>query len=198
MEPLLSKTSQSDDLGHVWTYFLVNTSDGAAGKNIHIQLTSDVENFYELFIRFGGLPFLEIWDYYYLNQTLSSTSTNHSIFKLYDSDGKKINIYILYAREGPWIIGLRNPVFISSTPLPQTTMSISVEECVNQCSKRGTCQSYEDASGSTSYRLHLFFFFIHRCSLHSFSSVTDCHVFFISFSVAPVTETMADLTAASM
>ncbi|XWS49975.1 hypothetical protein CRYUN_Cryun12cG0048600 [Craigia yunnanensis] len=151
VEPLLSKTSQSDDLGHVWTYFLVHTSDGAAGKNIHVQLTSDVENFYELFIRFGGLPFLEIWDYYYLNQTLSSTSTNHSIFKLYDSDGKKINIYILYAREGPWIFGLRNPVFISSTPLPQTTMSISVEECVNQCSKHGTCQPYEDAIGSTSY-----------------------------------------------
>ncbi|XVF52935.1 hypothetical protein PTKIN_Ptkin05aG0057900 [Pterospermum kingtungense] len=153
VEPLLSRTNQSDELGHSWTYFPVYTSEGSSGKNIHIQLNSDVKNFYELFIRFGGLPALEIWDYYCSNQTLgSSSSTNHSMFKLYDDDGKKINMYILHAGEGLWGIGLRSPLFNTSTPLPQTTMSITVEECVNQCSNRGTCQSYKDASGSTSYR----------------------------------------------
>ncbi|EOY24794.1 Uncharacterized protein TCM_016295 [Theobroma cacao] len=35
--------------------------------------------------------------------------------------------------------------------MPKTTMSILVEDCANQCSKHGIGQSYEDASGSTSY-----------------------------------------------
>ncbi|WRX16843.1 NGX6/PGAP6/MYMK - like 2, partial [Theobroma cacao] len=91
----------------------------------------------------------------WVNKFLRGAPLKHSVVRALitpfsNTDGKNNNIYILYAREGTWIIGLKNPIFISSTPMPKTTMSILVEDCANQCSKHGIGQSYEDASGSTS------------------------------------------------
>ncbi|OMO69745.1 hypothetical protein COLO4_28934 [Corchorus olitorius] len=64
---------------------------------------------------------------------------------------KIISIYILYAREGLWSIGFRHPVLNSGSPLPNSTMSFSLEDCPNQCSNHGICKTYQAAGGSTSY-----------------------------------------------
>jgi hypothetical protein len=72
LEPLSSNSSYSNETDTSWTYFLLNIPRGAAGGNIHIRMTSDVKINYEIYARYGGLPSLDSWDYYYANRTRSS------------------------------------------------------------------------------------------------------------------------------
>ncbi|OVA13977.1 Epidermal growth factor-like domain [Macleaya cordata] len=147
LEPLLSNSSFGDKFA--WTYFLLDIPYGAAGGHIHIQLRSDAKINYEIYSRFGGLPSLDTWDYYYANST--SSSNGSMFFKLYDSSDGEVSFYILYASEGTWSFGLRHLVPGGSHSNDQTTMSIAIERCPKRCSGHGVCKSFVDASGLTLY-----------------------------------------------
>ncbi|KAF8379550.1 hypothetical protein HHK36_028990 [Tetracentron sinense] len=170
LEPLLSNSSSGNKLDVVWTYFLLDIPHGAAGGNIHIQLISDAEMTFEIYARFGGLPSLDTWDYYYANRT--STSNGSMFFKLYDSSEGRVNFYVLYAREGTWGLGLRHSVSSGNHSKHQTTMSISIERCPKRCSDQGTCQSAVDASGLTLYSY---------CSCDRNHGGFDCSVEIVSY-----------------
>ncbi|KAF8033278.1 hypothetical protein BT93_D2011 [Corymbia citriodora subsp. variegata] len=146
LEPLISNIS-SGELNNTWTYFLLDIPHGAAGGNIHLRLSSDTKIKYEIYARFGGLPSLYSWDYYYANKTNSSDSS--MFFKMYNSSEEKIDFYIIYAREGTWGFGLRH--VIGSSSKDQTTMSLSLERCPRRCSSHGVCKYALDASGLTTY-----------------------------------------------
>ncbi|KAK7841844.1 hypothetical protein CFP56_014825 [Quercus suber] len=152
LEPYLSKASYGNGHGsdYGWTYFLLHTEQGTEGYNTHIQLTSDTKLSYGLYVRFGGLPSLDMWDYSYLDQT-SKSNNNNSMFKLYDTSQEGINLYILYPTAGLWIIGLRHPVDLNNQSSPRTMMTISTEHCPNQCSGHGICVSNDDLSKSADY-----------------------------------------------
>ncbi|TXG62909.1 hypothetical protein EZV62_009903 [Acer yangbiense] len=145
LEPLLSNSSLGGEPDNTWTYFVMDIPYGAAGGNIHIQLTSDTRIKYEIYAKFGGLPSLESWDYYYINKTKSSSGS--MFFQLYNLTEEKVDFYILYAREGNWGFGIKH-VNTSST---ETGMSISLERCPKRCSNHGQCRYAFDASGLTSY-----------------------------------------------
>ncbi|KAM4086757.1 hypothetical protein ACJW30_10G126200 [Castanea mollissima] len=151
LEPYLSKSSYGNAHGsdYGWTYFLLYTEQGTEGYNTHIQLTSDTKLSYGLYVRFGGLPSLDMWDFSYLDQT--SNSNNNSMFKLYDTSQEGINLYILYPTAGLWIIGLRHPVDLNNQSSPQTMMTISTDSCPNQCSGHGKCVFKKDLSESADY-----------------------------------------------
>ncbi|KAL5167074.1 Transmembrane protein 8B [Glycine soja] len=149
LEPLLDDSSYSGEPDNIWTYFLLNIPRGAAGGNIHIQLSSDMKISYEVYARFGGLPSLDSWDYYYANKTRRSDPS--MFFTLYDSSDNKVNFYIMYAREGTWGIGLRHLNTSSDSMKGLTIMSISLERCPKRCSSHGECKFSFDASGLTSY-----------------------------------------------
>ncbi|PIA49268.1 hypothetical protein AQUCO_01300252v1 [Aquilegia coerulea] len=150
LEPLLSKSSFGE---YAWTYFLLDIPRGAAGGNIHVQLSSDDVLDYEIYSRVGGLPSLSTWDYYYSNKT--SSSNGSIFFKLYDASENAVNFYILYPKEGTWSFGLRHPVRSDGSNKHQTFMSIASERCPNGCSSpHGTCHNSMDASGLTLYRDH--------------------------------------------
>ncbi|GMY34039.1 Transmembrane protein like [Fagus crenata] len=144
LEPYLSKSSYGDRSDYAWTYFLLNTTNVTEGNNIRIQLISDTKLSYELYVRLGGLPSLDMWDYRNLDQTSNKNNSN-SMFKLYDTSQERINLYILYPTEGLWTIGLRHPVAINNHSSPQTLISILSETCPNQCFGHGyvsTVKSY--------------------------------------------------------
>ncbi|CAK8542410.1 unnamed protein product [Lathyrus sativus] len=149
LEPLLSNSSYNDDPGNIWTYLLLDIPRGAAGGNIHVQLSSDVKINYEVYVRFGGLPSLISRDYYYVNETIRSDTS--MFFMLYDSSDDKINFYIMYAREGTWGFGLRYLNTSRSPSKGTTVMSLSLERCPKRCSSHGDCKFSFDASGLTSY-----------------------------------------------
>ena len=149
IETLLSNSSYNGEPGNIWTYLLLDIPRGAAGGNIHVQLSSDVKINYEVYARFGGLPSLISWDYYYANKTRRSDTS--MFFMLYDSSDGKINFYIMYAREGTWGFGLRH----LNTSKGPTVMSLSLERCPKHCSSHGDCKFSFDASGLTSYRFIL-------------------------------------------
>ncbi|XP_059658383.1 uncharacterized protein LOC132304660 [Cornus florida] len=165
LEPLLSNFSYGDKSDVAWTYFFLDNPPGAAGKTIHIQLVSDTKISYEIYARFGGLPSLYNWDYYYSSKT--SNSNNGSMFKLYDSNERRVDFYILYAREGTWNFGLRHPIHIGAPLNPRTTMHISIENCPNRCSGHGTCQSQNGTTG---------FFLYSYCLCDRFHGGFDCSV----------------------
>ncbi|KAF5197317.1 transmembrane protein-like protein [Thalictrum thalictroides] len=147
LEPLLSKSSFGE---YAWTYFVLDIPHGAAGGNIHVQLSSDDVLNYEIYSRVGGLPSLNSWDYYYSNKT--SSSNGSIFFKLYDASEYAVNFYILYPKEGTWSFGLRHPVHSAGSSKHQTFMSIHSERCPNGCSSpHGTCHNSMDASGLTLY-----------------------------------------------
>lgn len=149
LEPLSSNSSYSNETDTSWTYFLLNIPRGAAGGNIHIRMTSDVKINYEIYARYGGLPSLDSWDYYYANRTRSSDGS--MFFTSYNSTEEKIDFYILYVKEGTWTFGLRS---LNTTIIPsndQTVMSVSVERCPKRCSSHGACKVALDASGLASY-----------------------------------------------
>ncbi|KAL3517189.1 hypothetical protein ACH5RR_024091 [Cinchona calisaya] len=149
LEPLLSNSSYGGNNDVAWTFFLVDIPSGAAGGNIHIRVTSDDKMSYEMYLRYGGFPSLDNWDYFCTNST--SRSNGSMFFKLYDSTEKSISFYIFYAREGTWNLGLRHLNSASSGSIGQTSMSISLERCPQECSSHGTCQSVLDTSGLSLY-----------------------------------------------
>ncbi|PSS04369.1 Transmembrane protein like [Actinidia chinensis var. chinensis] len=149
VEPLLSN-SYDGKLHVTWTYFLLDIPYGGAGGNLHVQLTSDTKINYEIYAKYGGLPSLDSWDYFYANTTSSSNSS--MFFKLYDSDDRTVSFYVLYARAGTWSFGLRQLNPGDNASKNQTTMSISLQRCPRKCSSpHGTCQSVVDASGLSFY-----------------------------------------------
>ncbi|KAF7826079.1 Transmembrane protein 8B [Senna tora] len=149
IEPLLSDSSYGGEPDNIWTYFLLDIPRGAAGGNIHIRLTSDMKISYEVYARFGGLPSLDNWDYFYANKTTRSDPS--MFFVLYDSSDDKVDFYIIYAREGTWGFGLRHLNASSVSLKSQTIMSLSLERCPKRCSSHGDCKFSFDASGLTSY-----------------------------------------------
>ncbi|QHO08722.1 uncharacterized protein [Arachis hypogaea] len=149
LEPLLSNSSYNGQPDNIWTFFLLDIPRGGAGGNIHVQLSSDVKINYEIYARFGGLPSLVSWDYYYVNKTRRSDSS--MFFKLYDSRDDKADFYIMYAREGTWGFGLRHVNTSNDSLKGPTIMSISLERCPKHCSSHGECKFSFDASGLTSY-----------------------------------------------
>lgn len=150
LEPLLNNSSNGGETNNIWTYFTFDIPRGAAGRNIHIRLSSDAKISYEVYARFGGLPSVDIQDYYYANKTMKSDQS--VFFMLYDSSDKNIDFYIIYAREGTWGFGLRNVNTSIDSLKQQTIMSISLEGCPKQCSSHGDCKFSLDATGLTSYR----------------------------------------------
>ncbi|XP_042001926.1 uncharacterized protein LOC121751274 [Salvia splendens] len=142
LEPFLSNYSTGGNDDGVWTYFLLDVPYGATGGNIHIHLSADSKIKYELYARYGGLPSLSNWDYFYTNST--SNSNGSMFFKLYDSSEETISFYMLYARGGTWSLGLRqlNPADSSG----KTDISLSLERCPQKCSSHGSCQSSLDTS----------------------------------------------------
>ncbi|PIA49271.1 hypothetical protein AQUCO_01300253v1 [Aquilegia coerulea] len=133
LEPLLSNSSGEDKLEYAWTYFLVDIPRGAAVGHIHVQLNSDSNVDYEIYSRFGGLPSVDTWDFYYANNTMD---TNGSVlFKLYDSSETAVSFFILHAKEGLWSFGLRHSV-LARRYGHRTLMSLS-----NECSSHGRCNS---------------------------------------------------------
>lgn len=146
LEPLLSNSSHGVEMDNTWTYFIMDIPFGAAGGNIHIELSSDRQIQYEIYAKAGGLPSLESWDYFYANKSKSSSGS--MFFQLYNSSEKKVDFYLLYVREGIWGFGIRH----GNTSISQTAMSFSLDRCPKRCSNHGQCRSALDASGLTSYR----------------------------------------------
>ncbi|CAL0315060.1 unnamed protein product [Lupinus luteus] len=149
LEPLLNNSSNGVQTDDIWTYFTLDLPRGAAGRNIHIRLSSDVKISYEVYARFGGLPSLDSWDYYYANKTRKSDQS--MFFMLYHSSDDNVDFYIIYAREGTWGFGLRHLNTSGYSSKGQTAMSLSLEGCPKGCSSHGDCRYSFDASGLTSY-----------------------------------------------
>jgi len=150
LQPLLSNSSVEGQLGISWTYFVLDIPRGAAGGNLHFRLKSDRKVGFEIYVRYGGLPSDNMWDYYYINKTKSSDGS--MFFTLYNSSKEIVDFYILYAREGIWSFGLKH---LNSTDgsLEQSTVSISLERCPKKCSApHGLCKNFVDESGLTVYR----------------------------------------------
>lgn len=160
LEPLLSNNSlnqiQSQSQYFSWTYFVVAIPLGAAGGSIHVRINSDTKLNHEIYALYGGLPLEDKWDYFYENST--SNSNDSMFFKLYDSDEKNIDFYIVYARGGTWGFGMKH-LSTSSKSQSQTSMAISLERCPKRCSSHGTCQNFVEMSGLSLYR-----YFIHCMS----------------------------------
>lgn len=132
-----------------WTYFLLDIPPGAAGGNIHIRMAADTGISYGIYVRYGGLPTDDNWDYFYANMT--SNSNGSMFFKLYDAKEEAISFYILYVRGGTWAFGLKQVGTAGNASKSQTTMSISLERCPKRCSSHGACQSVLDMSGLSLY-----------------------------------------------
>ncbi|XP_058754305.1 uncharacterized protein LOC131627466 isoform X2 [Vicia villosa] len=149
LEPLLNNSSKFGETDETWIYFTLDIPHGAAGRNIHVHLSSNTKISYEVYARLGGLPSVDIRDYYYVNKT---TKSDQSVFfMLYDSSDKNIDFYLIYAREGTWSFGLRHVTTSGDSLKQKTVMSISLEGCPNQCSSHGDCKPAFDATGLTSY-----------------------------------------------
>lgn len=160
LESFLSNHSTGGNDDGVWTYFLLDVPYGATGGNIHVHLSADSKIKYELYARYGGLPSLSNWDYFYTNST--SNSNGSMFFKLYDSSEDTISFYMLYARGGTWSLGLRqlNPADSSG----KTDISLSLERCPQKCSSHGSCQSSLDTTRLMLYRF--------ACRSYTFLDVT--------------------------
>lgn len=119
-----------------WTYFLLDIPPGAAGGNIHIRMAADTGISYGIYVRYGGLPTDDNWDYFYANMT--SNSNGSMFFKLYDAKEEAISFYILYVRGGTWAFGLKQVGTAGNASKSQTTMSISLERCPKRCSSHAS------------------------------------------------------------
>ncbi|KAM1140681.1 hypothetical protein ACFX13_041454 [Malus domestica] len=149
LDPLSTNSSHGGQPEEAWTYFVMDIPRGAAGGNMHIRLNSDEKVNYEVYARYGGLPSLASWDYFYSNRTSSSDSS--MFFNLYNSSEDKVDFYILYVREGTWSFGLKHLNTTSDALKVPTSMSVSLERCPRRCSSHGKCETALDASGLTSY-----------------------------------------------
>ncbi|EPS65174.1 hypothetical protein M569_09604, partial [Genlisea aurea] len=130
-----------------WTFFTMDIPYGASGENIHFRLSSDANIDYEVYARYGGLPSVIGWDYFYTNST--SNSNGSMFFKLYDSKENQISFSVIYARAGTWCFGFRKLDNLTSTA--QTSVALSLERCPKKCSSHGTCQMSLDYSGLALY-----------------------------------------------
>ncbi|CAN6461602.1 unnamed protein product [Victoria cruziana] len=147
LEPLLSDSASVQNLTSSWTYFLVEVPYGAAGGNLHVHIRSDSEIKYEIYVRLGGLPSIDLWDY--LNNGSSYSKDSMFLASQGSSLEEKGNFYVLYATEGTWCFGLRD---ITGGQLQQQiTMSVTLEGCPNGCYNHGTCHSALDESGLSIY-----------------------------------------------
>lgn len=186
LDSLLTNSSLHGEPDEIWTYFILDIPRGAAGGNIHIRLASDAKINYEVYARFGGLPSLTSWDYYFANKT--SSSVGSMFFNLYNSSENKVDFYILYIREGTWGFGLRHLNTTSGVSKFQTTMSISLERCPRRCSSHGRCDTSLDVSGLTTYRFMfnptLMFF-----SYQIFLNLIFSNVFVLNFFVGEIADT---------
>lgn len=146
LEPLLSNSTLGRNIGVTWTYFVLDIPRGAAGGNLHFRLTSDKKVGYEIYVRYGGLPSADIWDFYYINHMNSSDGS--MFFLVYNSSKEMVDFYVLYAKEGTWSFGLKHLNPIDSVSLTKTKVSVSLERCPKKCSApHGSCQSSVDESG---------------------------------------------------
>ncbi|XP_051147242.1 uncharacterized protein LOC127262553 [Andrographis paniculata] len=147
LEPLLSSFSHGDSHNGSWTFFILDIPSGSALGNIHLHLTSNLMQNYEIYARYGGLPSLTSWDYFYATRTNSNNGSTY--LKIYESTEDTVSFYILYARVGTWYFGIRqlNPTDASSN----TAISLSIESCPNKCSSFGRCLSRLDAGGLILY-----------------------------------------------
>lgn len=151
LEPLLSNFTTGENRDDSWTFFVLDIPYGATGGNVHIHLSSNSKIKYEIYARYGGLPSLSSWDYFYANST--SSSNGSMFFKMYDNSEVTISFYMLYVRGGTWSFGLRQLRPADSTG--QTAISLSLERCPHRCSSHGTCQSMLDTGGLSLYRFAL-------------------------------------------
>ncbi|CAI9094119.1 OLC1v1029804C4 [Oldenlandia corymbosa var. corymbosa] len=173
LEPMLSNTSYGigTESDFAWTYFDIDVPRDAIGKNIHIELIANVSINYQLFIRFNGLPSESNWDYFYLSQS-SHSDNGSSMFKLYKRSERRVDAYLLYPNEGLWTLGLMHPV--QSNPNLRTELSLSVENCPNQCSNHGSCEFNGD-QGPTGFRYYF-------CKCDGRFGGFDCSVQLVSLS----------------
>ncbi|XP_056687367.1 uncharacterized protein [Spinacia oleracea] len=144
----LRKTFQEENFGYPWTYFFTEVPEDVSSRNIRIEIVSNTSIEYELYARLGGLPSVEVYDYYYANQS-SNSNNGLSLFKVYVSSNQRVKFDIINAQEGNWSFGLirRQNSMINS--VSQTNLSISRESCPDDCSGYGKCS---DISALTSYR----------------------------------------------
>lgn len=140
IDNLLSNSSSHND---TWTYFLFVIPRGAAGTNMHVQLTTDSKLSHEIYAKYSGIPSMDSWDYH---ANCTSSSNGSTIMALFDSRERKINFYILYAKEGIWCLGLKHS---SPDQHKRLTMSINLEGCPKKCSSNGQCHYSTDESGSS-------------------------------------------------
>lgn len=197
--PLLSNVTFTTNLGATWTYFVLDIPRGAAGANLHFKLTSEEKVAYEIYVRYGGLPSADIWDFYYINHTNSSDGS--MFFLLYNSSKEMVDFYALYAREGTWSFGLRHLSSIDSASSQKTAVSISLERCPKRCSNpHGTCQNFVDESGLTVYRCSILVFELSvlcvKVVLGFRSDILNIHIIMSSAATVLVTGHMEGLIAA--
>ncbi|GJN20756.1 hypothetical protein PR202_gb08173 [Eleusine coracana subsp. coracana] len=143
LEQILSNSSNEQ---FAWTYFFLDVPQGSAGALIHVQLKSDKELNYELYLKYGGLPSNESWDYY---ASRTSSSNGSIFFSLQNSSNSDMDLSILYAREGTWCFAVKHPSYKANS---QTYMSVSLQGCHRNCNQKGACHSSVDESGLTFYR----------------------------------------------
>lgn len=124
-----------------WTYFFLDVPHGAAGSNLHVQLVSEKNAFYEIYSRYGGAASIDNWDFY-----VNSTSNISGSMILTSSDLSKgrTDFYILSVREGIWSFGVR---CVNDIGEHESSMSISLEGCAKDCSSKGKCHYSVDESG---------------------------------------------------
>ncbi|KAK8935764.1 hypothetical protein KSP39_PZI013286 [Platanthera zijinensis] len=138
LDHLLSNSSVDNV---TWTYFFLDVPHGAAGSNLHVQLVSEKNAFYEIYSRYGGAASIDNWDFY-VNST--SNINGSMILASCDLSKGRINFYILSVREGIWSFGVRR---VNDVSEQESYMSISLEGCAKDCSSKGKCHYSVDESG---------------------------------------------------
>ncbi|KAG0457476.1 hypothetical protein HPP92_022633 [Vanilla planifolia] len=128
-----------------WTSFFFDVPHGAAGSNLHVQLTSDKVVNYEIYSRYGGMASIDTWDFYVNSKNNSNGSM---ILTSNDISKGRLEFYLLYVREGLWNLVLKHASDIGEH---QSTMSISLVGCPKHCSSNGQCHYSIDESGLTFY-----------------------------------------------
>ena len=147
LESLMNYSMDNPGSEGSWIYLNLEIPRGASGSNLHVQLKSDSKIYYEIYAKFGGLPSDDSWDYY----SNSRSSENGSMVIITGNNEDTIDFYLIYAREGSWVIGIRANSGERKQNL-RTTMTIELKPCPGSCSSHGSCRSYEDETGLSLYR----------------------------------------------
>ncbi|CAL1375286.1 unnamed protein product [Linum trigynum] len=150
LHPANSTSTATKSSDSAWTYYFFNTSKGTSGKNMYIRVEPRSRIEFDLYVRYSGLPSVDLWDYCYRNHKAEGKN-NSIMFKVYEAANEgRISFYLLYPKEGDWIVGLRHKHVGSNnySDYDQTSeVFVSIESCPNQCSGYGTCLDKMDASG---------------------------------------------------